>query len=298
MFSNPRCILRQLILIFPLVLSSCAAIIGAPPSTATPVWSTETPEPPSPTPPPSAAVVNGEYITLAEFEIEVGRFRSAQAALGKTISAEEAKDTVLDDLITQVLLAQGARTAGLSLTEADLQARIAALAAQMGGAEQLQAWQSTNGYDDKSFRRALQRAMSAAWMRDRIIADVPGTIEQVHVRQILTYNEADARSALQQLQTGMDFDELAARYDPVTRGELGWVPRGYLLDSRAEAAIFALETGAYSDIIETDAGFHIFKAIERGVQPLSPDALLTVQEQALQQWLAERRAQSEIVIAP
>jgi parvulin-like peptidyl-prolyl isomerase len=103
---------------------------------------------------------------------------------------------------------------------------------------------------------------------------------------------------LEQLQAGTDFDELATQYDPVTNGELGWVPRGYLLDAKADEAVSALQVGSYSDVIATDAGFHIFKAIERGDHPLSPDALLTVQELALKNWVAERRAKSNIVLAP
>jgi hypothetical protein len=287
-----------LILILSLGLSSCASILGTPTSAPTPAKPTETPVPPTPTPPPSAATVNGEYITLAEFEAELERYESAQAALGKTVTEEKAKEFVLGDLIAQVLLAQGARDQGFNLTESALESRIESLAVQAGGADQLKAWQSTYGYDDESFRLALKRAVEAAWMRDKIIADVPGTTEQVHVRQILTYNQEDAQAALEQLNAGTDFDELATLYDPLTRGELGWVPRGYLLDPKADQAVFALETGAYSGVIATDAGFHIFKVMERGVHRLSPDALLTVQEQTLQEWLTEHREQSEIVITP
>jgi parvulin-like peptidyl-prolyl isomerase len=107
----------------------------------------------------------------------------------------------------------------------------------------------------------LKRSAEAAWMRDKIIADVPASVEQIHLRQILTYNEADAQLALDQLNTGADFDELAALYDPITLGELGWVPQGYLLGCRANEAVFALQAGQYSAIIATDAGFHIFKAL-------------------------------------
>jgi peptidyl-prolyl cis-trans isomerase C len=135
-------------------------------------------------------------------------------------------------------------------------------------------------------------------MRDKIIADVPTVVEQIHVRQILTYNEADARAALEQLKNGAEFDDLAALYDPITLGELGWVPRGYLLNINADDAVFALQTGAISDMIATEAGFHIFKAVERGNHPLSPDALLTTQEQALRKWIAGQRAESDIVLAP
>jgi parvulin-like peptidyl-prolyl isomerase len=144
----------------------------------------------------------------------------------------------------------------------------------------------------------LKRSVEAAWMRDKIIASVPLTMEQIHLRQILTYNETNAQAALARLGTGEDFDAVAAIYDPVTRGELGWVPQGYLLDAKADEAVFALKAGGVSGIIVTDAGFHIFKAIDRAEHPLSPDALLTMQELALKNWLAAARANSEIVLAP
>jgi parvulin-like peptidyl-prolyl isomerase len=244
-------------------------------------------------------VVNGEYITLVEFRAELQRFKTAQQGLGKTVSEEDANKIVLEDLISQVLLAQGARQAGFNLTEAGLQSRIEALANQLGGAEALSRWQSDHGYDEASFRAALKRAVEAAWMRDKIIADVPNTAEQVHVRQILTYNADDANKALEQLKGGADFDELAASYDPYTGGELGWLPRGYLLDKTADEAVFALQAGEYSQVIATEAGYHIFKVIERQPNhPLSPDALLTLQEKALKDWLAKQRAQSDIILAP
>jgi parvulin-like peptidyl-prolyl isomerase len=254
--------------------------------------------PPTATPPPSAATVNGEYITIVEFQAELARYKSAQTALGKTVSDEDANKIVLDDMIAQVLLSQAAREANFNLTEADLKSRLDALADQVGGADALSVWQSAHGYDNASFQIALKRSAEAAWMRDKIIADVPTTVEQIHARQILTYNEEAARARLEELKTGADFDEIAAFYDPITLGELGWVPRGYLLDAKADEAVFALQAGAYSDVIATEAGFHIFKAVERGEHPLAPDALLTVRELAVKNWIADQRAKSEIVLAP
>jgi len=296
MFSHPRFFLTLLILTSVLGLTACGSSVT--PNTPTPELPTSTPVPPTATPPPSVATINGEYLTLAEFQVELERYKAAQTALGLTVTDEEANKAVLEDLLSQFLLAQAARDANFNLTEADLQSRIDTLANQLGGAEALVQWQSAHGYDDASFRIALKRSVEAAWMRDKIIADVPVTAEQIHVRQILTYNEADAQAALDQLNAGADFDELAALYDPITLGELGWVPRGYLLDAKADEAVFALQAGAYSSVIATDAGFHIFKALERGDHPLSPDALLTVQETALNNWVAEKRAQSEITLVP
>ncbi|MBI3152582.1 MAG: SurA N-terminal domain-containing protein [Chloroflexi bacterium] len=285
-----------LILILALGLSACASFLNS--STPTPELPTSTPEPPTATPPPSVATVNGEYITTAEFQAEFERYKTAQTSLGNTVTEEDANKAVLEDMIAQFLLAQAAREANFNLTEADLQSRIDALTADIGGADALSAWQSSHGYDDASFRIALKRSAEAAWMRDKIIADVPASMEQIHLRQILTYNETDARLALDQLNTGADFDELAALYDPITLGELGWVPQGYLLDAGADEAVFALQAGEHSGIVATNAGFHIFKALERGDHVLSSDALLTIQELALKNWLAEKRASSAIVLAP
>jgi parvulin-like peptidyl-prolyl isomerase len=277
-------------------ISACASF--GTPNTPTPSVPSATPEPPTPTPPPSAAVVNGEYITIAEFEAELARFKAAQTALGLTVTDEDANKTVLEDMVAQVLLSQAAREENFAVSDADLQLRVDALASQLGSVDALTQWQSANGYDDASFRVALKRSVEAAWMRDKIIAGVPTSVEQIHLRQILTYNETDAQTALAELAAGTDFDELAARYDPVTGGELGWVPQGYLLDANADAAVFALQTGEVSSIIATEAGFHIFKAIERADHALSPDAMLAMQKNALKQWLTEQREQGDIVFAP
>ena len=295
MLSQPR-FLTKLILILVLGLSACASfgLSGTP----TPQLPTATPIPPTATPPPSVASVDGEYITVVEFQAELARYKSAQTALGKTISEEDANKTVLEDMIAQFLLSQAARKTNFNLTESDLKSRLDALAVSVGGPQALSAWQSAHGYDDASFKISLKRSAEAAWMRDKIIADVPTSVEQIHLRQILTYNENDARAALEKLKAGTDFDELSAQYDPITSGELGWVPRGYLLDAKADDAIFALQVGAYSDVIATDAGFHIFKVFERGVHPLSPDALLTVQDLALKSWVTEQRAKSKVVLVP
>ena len=92
-------------------------------------------------------------------------------------------------------------------------------------ADALATWESAHGYTDADFRSALRRQIAAAWMRDRITASVPATAEQVHVKQILLYNASDAQQVLANLQAGTAFDDLAAQYDPVTKGDLGWFPR-------------------------------------------------------------------------
>ena len=133
-------------------------------------------------------------------------------------------------------------------------------------------------------------------MREKIIAEVPSTAEQVHVQQILLYNQDKAQDFLNQLNGGADFDELASQADSITRGDLGWVPRGYLLEPKIEEAAFALDVGQHSDVIATDVGFHIVRILGRDPQhPLSPDAYLALQELALKNWIETQRQQANIV---
>jgi len=297
MFPLPTKKIIATLLILTLSLTSCSLPFGIS-GTPTPELPTFTPEPPTATPVPGIATVNGEVIPLVEYQAELVRYKSAQAALGKTVSDEDAANAVLEDMIAQVLMAQGARAAGLSVTEADLQSRIETLTASLGGADKLSAWQSAHGYDDTSFRSSLKRAAEAALMRDKIIADVSGTAEQVHARQILLYNDADAQSVLAQLKAGAKFDDLAATYDPVTRGDLGWFPQGYLLDANLEAAAFALQAGQFSEVIQSAVGFHIIYIVERGPHLLSPDALLVLQGRAVADWVSQQRAQASIVMSP
>lgn len=285
-------------LLSAILLASCGPL-GRASATATLAVPTPTPAPPTLTPVPAAATVNGEVIPLADYQAELERYKAAQTALGKTVSDQDAANTVIEDLIAQTLLAQAAAKAGFTLGDAALQQRIDALAGQIGGPEALSTWEGEHGYTDDSFRASLRRAAAAAWERDQVIGSVPTTADQVHVRQILIYNEERARQVYDDLISGRtQFDDFAALVDPVAHGDIGWFPHGYLPYKQIEQAAFALQPGQMSDVTQTELGYHILEVIERGQRPLSPDALITLQDQALQDWVTQQRQQSQIVITP
>lgn len=252
---------------------------------------------PTATEAPMAARVNGEGILLAEYQNETLRLLAAQQELGIELDATQQKEKVLNELITQTLLAQNAAMRGHFIDEAALQQRIDELAAEAGGVEKMAEWMAKNYYDESSFRYALRRNMAAAWMRDQIIAEVGDTADQVHVRQIRVDNQAEAQSILQRLQGGSDFTALAREYDPVTGGDLGWFPKGYLFQAQVDDAAFALQPGQMSEIISTDIGYHIILVIERDDRHvLAPDARLFLQHQAFDQWMAQKKAEASIEI--
>ncbi len=285
-----------LILAFVVLLTGCNGLGGSSATQTAAVPPTETPVPatPSPTSEPLAARVNGEGILLADYQAELARFQAALAETGKTATDEEARQRVLDALVDEALLAQAAAAGGYSSNAADIQGQIDQMSQKIGGADALAAWQQKNGYTAESFQRAISRSLAAAWQRDQILAAVPTSAEQIHARQILVLSKETADSIYNNLQSGADFATLAAQYDPVTGGDLGWFPRGYLTQPAVEEAAFALQPGQYSPVVQSDIGYHIVAVIEREEHPLAPDALQAVQRKALADWLAQRRTESQI----
>jgi parvulin-like peptidyl-prolyl isomerase len=257
-----------------------------------PTATTEESEPTS-TPPPLAAIVNGEGIPLQQYLAEVDRYYQAT---GTQLATEDVGKIVIADLVNQVLLAQAAVENGYIVEDEQLEQRINSLMADVGE-QQLLEWMVKYGYDEQSFRTDLERSIASSWMRDQLLAGFPDKVEQVHARQILLYNADEASDVLARIRAGTDFLTLASEYDPLGAGDLGWFPRGYLTDVKLEEAAFSLQPGEVSDVIATDKGYHILLIVEREpVRDLDPNARIVLREQAIRAWLDERRMDSEIVI--
>ena len=255
-----------------------------PPSSATVEAATSTPV-------PLALIVNGEPVTLDEFNAAVRRFHAGLPE----IPSEEAVRRVMDEYISQILLAQAAAEAGFILEPGLVEARLSALMDEIGGEEALEAWIQANEYTHAWLEADLERGLAAAWMRDRILAEVPTEAEQVRARHVRLSSREEAESVLAQLNNGTAFDILVLIYDPEGLGELGWFPRGYLLEPVLEEAAFGLQVGDHSGVLETGVGFHILEVTGREAdRPLSPDALWALQQQHLADWLADRRSEAEI----
>jgi peptidyl-prolyl cis-trans isomerase C len=258
---------------------------------------TALPTTPTPTEAPMAARVNGEGILLSSYQEELQRFQAAASELNNDAAAENAQAQVLDYLIEQTLFSQAALENGYAVNDEDVSRRISELAEALGGQAGLDAYLGENFYTQESFRSAVARELAVVWMRNVLMDQIPTTTEQVHARQILVDSENAATVVLRQLEVGKVFSDLAFEYDPLTGGELGWFPRGYLFQPAVEDAAFSLAPGQFSGIIQTNYGFHIIEVIDRDAQrELSSDALLMVQRAAIEAWLEDRRSHSVVEI--
>lgn len=285
----------KLFIILGLVLTGCSPYQS--PAAATP---TDSPIPLYTLTPdiPYVAFVNGEGIHEALYTASLTQLKQALAEGAVLLAEGETAETrVLDELIDLTLLAQAARAAGFTADDGVVDERFEQLKQQIEGDEALTDWISQNGYDSDSFRLALTLEIEAAWQRDQIASSVPLEAEQVRARQILFYDPYLAERAYEQLEQGSPIEAILASADPQNLGYLDWVPPGYLLLPELDTALFDLQPGQYSQVIQTDLGYHILYVIERqDKRPLSDDALLTLQARSLHQWLQDQRQKTEIEI--
>jgi parvulin-like peptidyl-prolyl isomerase len=243
------------------------------------------------------ATVNGEGIGSESFNTHLALYRAAQAQSGTLLATQDIDQTVIDDLIDRLLLAQGARAAGFTADDAIVDDRLNKVVEQAGGQQAFDAWLVAQGFTALAFRQELKLEIEAGQMRTEIAGRVPTSAEQVEARQILLTDEFQAERLLNQLESGTPFETVVQNNDPQRLGTLGWFPRGYLLQPEVEDAAFALQPGEHSQVIQSELGYHIIEVIDRDPdRPLSPQALLALQLKAIEDWLQAQRAQSVIDI--
>jgi parvulin-like peptidyl-prolyl isomerase len=269
-----------------------------------PVAASSTPIPPTPTPTePLAAQVNGQPITLAAFEREMARYVAGQTAAGAP--AANGEQIVLDALIDRELIRQAAEFAGVVTGDDAVEAKLAELQAVYATPAEFDAWLQSVGYTAEEFRAALAAELVTGEMVARVTADVPDTAEHVRARYIQMDDATLAQSVLDRARAGDDFAFLAEQnsVDRVTGeigGDLGFFAAGSLLVPEVEAAAFALQPEAISDLIAvTDADgtttYYIIQVTEREAdRALGVDAYQARLEAAFDAWLADLRAAATI----
>lgn len=279
------------------LLSACSVPHADPTSTPTeePV-PTETPTPqPTPTIPPSAARVNGLYIAIEDLDGKKAQLRDAYEQMGEDIPEDGLlREEALNDLIDETLFLSAAQMQGVAPDEVDLDTQTQALCVSLGSCDAVKEWQSKNHYSEDSFRRALERELAAANMREIIFEQLKNE-EQLHVYRIWSYRRGDLDDVLNRLNMGVSFTEMARNYDEATGGDMSWFPRGVLFSKDVEDKIFALNAGEHTDIMEIDGVYNVFYVAEKQTgRSMDTQVEQLAQRKALSDWLEDQRNQAVI----
>ena len=278
------------------------------PATASPASVAPTAAPTPTTPPvPLAAVVNDQPILLADYERRVSQYEQPMltqgldpdTAEGQTRLAE-IRQEVLDNLIDAVLIEQGSASLGVSVTDADLEAKIASDIESGGGQAAFDEWLQATGLTREDYVQMLREALLAQRVMDAVTADTPQVAEQVHARQIVVDSKEVADQVLAELQLGADFAATARdrSTDLATKdngGDLGWFPRG-LVPLKLENLAFALQPGEIGGPLQLEDGYHFVQVMERDPnRQISSEMQGQLKLVLFERWLEGQRAKATII---
>jgi parvulin-like peptidyl-prolyl isomerase len=231
--------------------------------------------------------VNGEGITLSEFQQALAR--SEQQFVAADANALQA--SVLDTLIEQALIEQAAAADNVVISDEALETEFQANRALATDQQAWERWLNENLYTEGDFRTSLRGMLIAGAMRDRLTQDISETMLHVHARHILVDTEQAALDVLTRLQNGEDFAALAANLskDVTTRGQggdLGWFVEGELLEPVLTQVSFSLNDGQIGGPVATRLGYHIIQKLGSEPRPLTPDRRAMLAQFRFESWVS------------
>jgi peptidyl-prolyl cis-trans isomerase SurA len=243
-----------------------------------------------------AAVVDNEVILLSEVDAQVQFFVLNNRLDPNTPGLRE---QVLESMITEKLILAKAIEDSVTITDEEVQQQLDAViqqrTQQVGSESRLE---ELYGMPLSRIRREFRDDMRKQLLAQRLrqqkfgglqvgrfeveefyrtyrdsLPRVPEEVQLAHIFVAPRVSDADkggARELLLRVRdsilAGADFAEMARRYsqDPSAAqgGDLGLVRRGVFV-REFESAVFALQEGQLSDIVETQFGLHLIQLQER-----------------------------------
>lgn len=231
------------------------------------------------------ATVNGEKLYLDDYQRRLDAQKAFYARKGLTHPSQDLKlleEEILESMITEKIIEQRAQELNITITKAQLEKRVEEIRSEYG--EEFLNILITDNIRYEDWKESVRREMAFSKLveedvnaRIRVSEDEAGDYyndhrhlfkseASVHAFQIVVREQAVAEDIKSRLGMGEDFEKLAAESSigpEATRGgDLGFVGRGEMPDAIDEA-LFRLQPGEISDVIQSPYGYHIVKMIEK-----------------------------------
>jgi peptidyl-prolyl cis-trans isomerase C len=281
------------------------------------------PKEPEPTIAPEVkvlATVNGDPITLAEFN---ERFQRAGFRPEKEAEIRVKQD-FLSRLIERKMLVKEAQRRRLKVGVPEILKRIDAMQAEQG--DDMKGALAGMGVDFEKFKSDVwetlmieklislslpRRAHASSGEVRRYYQENAQEFErpeQVRVRQIVVATEQEAQRLLDQVLAGADFAELARQRSTAPEaaegGDLGYFAMGEMPGEFN--VVFGLPKGGVSTVVKSAYGFHIFKLenkrrpgkvpIDEAWKDIAEKLEHRKQDERYQQFLRELRNRTKFVV--
>lgn len=220
----------------------------------------------------TVATVNGEPISQEELDINYNQFYSCMQFYGFDVTQDdvklEARNTMLDNMITQELLLQEAEKRGLSVSDEEVEEDIQSMVTNQYGGSQADLEEAVQqaGMTMDFFKDAKKEELLLTKLQTELVNN-PETVDVIKASHILVDTEEEANEIIAQLDGGADFAALAQEKSTDTGsaangGELGYfavngVTTSKMVDAFSQGAQ-ALEVGEYSKTpVQSEFGYHI-----------------------------------------
>jgi peptidyl-prolyl cis-trans isomerase C len=246
-----------------------------------------------------AAIVNGSVITQRSFDQEFTVLRAQIEQSGQKIEdnqTDEFKKHVINQLISAELLYQDSKQKGIKVSDEQLGKYLAEVVKRFPSEEEFKKGLAEMNMTEAEMKMKLRKSLAIQELITKYVAlgtevtdeeakafyDMRSELfqqpESVKASHILIKVAADAKqpekdaamTKIKEIQDkvkkGEDFAELAKKNSECPSapngGDLGFFPKGQMVKPFEDAA-FALAPGAVSDIVVTQFGYHLIKAVEK-----------------------------------
>ena len=250
---------------------------------AAPVWAQTAAQK---APAAKAVTVNGKPIPKARLDF-IAKQRVAQGQPDN----EQARKAILDNLITQEVVAQEADRRGFAKTS-DVRTQLELLRQQVLVQAVVQDHLKAHPIKDEEMLAEYNKVKASRGDKE------------YKARHILVEKEPEANEIIAQLKKGTKFEDLAKQSkDPGSKdkgGDLDWNTPATFVKPFAEA-LSKLEKGKYTETpVQTQFGWHVIQLDDvRSMQfpafdTVKPQLLSRMQEQEVQKFVGELRSKAKI----
>lgn len=271
------------------------------------------------------AVVEGEEITQKIFNLYLDERSKMLAARGTEVDKGSLRQAVLEQLIAERLLVQGAREKGIKVSDEEVKGGIDIIKKRVGD-EQFKKGLKEGGLTEREYREII---------RDRMIIDAfvdtfapKETIgdkdvkefydsnpdffkrpETVQMRLIQVKDEEAASAIAKELKEGkLGFDEMAEKLKAENRasvGNYGWADPGMFPPEMA-SAIKNMKNGEYGGPYKGKGVYYLARvkdrkearvvSLEEASDNIRQLLLAREQQQAVMEWLDKRKQNAKIKV--
>ena len=244
------------------------------------------------------AVINDEAITQSELDLFLRPLYEdlKREYQGEELMKQlnEIRLKLLNQMIEDRLVFQQAKTLGITVDESEIDEMVRGSKSRFPSEEEFEKAIAKQGYSVSEMRELYRRQISIRKLHDMEIRSQvvvsPREIEDYYKNQFSEFAEEEKikirsitirkseeasekgivdemakqkiESIEKRIRTGEAFDALAREFSEDNHakegGLVGWIKRGEMLASIDES-LFELKAGSISPVLETTAGYHLFK---------------------------------------